>query len=76
MSKPNHNWIQGIGFEIMTDVGVSEEKRLECEKAIVKILLTDNNRVDIHSLGYSDINFRKLVHSYEKGKDEYRKYYN
>ena len=31
MGKPNHNWTQGIGYEIRTDIGVSEENRLECE---------------------------------------------
>lgn len=66
MSKTNYNLTQGIGFEIMTDIGVPKEAYLECERAIACILLQHNDKVDIHQVGHYDLSLKKTVHSYRK----------
>lgn len=49
--------------------GVSEEKRLEIEKAIANILLQNNDTVDIHPVGHYNKQFNKVIHKFESGKD-------
>jgi hypothetical protein len=67
MGEPNYKLSQGISFEIQTDVGVSEEARLKCEKAIAKILLKDNDIVKIHPVGhYTSWGLDKVIHEYSK----------
>lgn len=66
MGKPNYKWSQGIGFEIRTDVGVSKEAQLECEKAIANILLKDNDTVKIHQVGHYTYGLEKVVREYTK----------